>query len=86
MRGPFDGDEFLVGALRDIQEVFAISDEIVALHGNDEDRSCDSPQSAWNRIVAGAPINPGVIEGIGRSNRIRTQKGFDRQDPSLLRD
>lgn len=35
MRRPFDGDELLISALRNVQEVFTIADEIVALHGHD---------------------------------------------------
>ena len=80
MGGPFDGDELLIGALRRVQEVFTIGNEIVALHGRNQHRNGDRLEGAGDRDVGRAPVDLAVIQRIRCSNRVRAQKGCECQD------
>ena len=72
VRGAFDGNEFFVGALCDVKKVFAIGNEIVALHRNNEQWDRDGLERARDRVVGRAPINLAVVQRVGRADRVRT--------------
>jgi hypothetical protein len=74
MSRSFDRNEILIGAGRDFVVKFIIPDEIVPSHSTDEYWHRDILKRARSRIVAGAPINLVVVQGVRCSIALALKK------------